>query len=430
MSKKTESLFYKLRLRRNIESAWSHIYSNGKNSSSETTRSAIKEFEIKRSTNIERIHRQLRNSAYEFTPAKGVLAGDKNRPLVIANVQDRVIQRAILNVLQEDKRFEKYLSVKTSFGAIKSIDRSKKKGVPTAIEYLINSIKNGATHFYKSDIASFFTNIPLNTVLEVFKKEINEKDFCRILERATKIEVGNMSELGGYKQYFDFNEVGTPQGCCLSPLIGNILLYDFDQEMNEGDITCLRYLDDFIILGPDEKAIEAAFRRAQRKLAVYGLHAYTPSDEPSKAQKGSVFSKFDYLGVEIDGKNRLIRPSKKSISNLKSGVNDLISVSMNVDFSKIDGGAMENFSLNATLRRISNKVKGWGNQYFYCNDPSLWGSIDSEISDLLDQYVAEFMRVNIRRLDESKKSSSSWLHERRMKGIYLLHDCKTKEIAW
>jgi len=43
-------------------------------------------------------------------------------------------------------------------------------------------------------------------------------------------------------------------------LIGNILLNEFDIEMNKNDITCIRYVNDFIILAPDNNAVKTAFK--------------------------------------------------------------------------------------------------------------------------------------------------------------------------
>lgn len=421
---------YRLRTRKNLESAWNHIYSNGKNSRSVPTRKAIDKFKEFESTNITRIQKQLREGTYKFKTARGILAGKKKRPLVLAEVEDRVMQRAILNILQTEKSFQKYLSVKTSFGAIKALESDKKKGVPSAIKHLIRSIDGGAQHYYKSDIASFFTSIPLPKVLNSCKKLINDENFFNLLEKATNIEVNNLNELGDYKQYFDFNEVGTPQGCCLSPLIGNILLYDFDVEMNKGDITCLRYLDDFIILAPTERAVEARFRKACKILKELGLKAYTPTENPDKSQKGLLTRKYEYLGIELDGTNHSIRPNKKSISNILNSIKDLMDESLRVDFSSENTQLTNSYSLNSTLYKINNKLKGWGNQYFYCNDKALWGSIDFKVSELSTKYISNFIIRNEKRMNNSSSKLQIWKYKQRMRGLQLMSDCKSKPINW
>ncbi|WP_458726016.1 reverse transcriptase domain-containing protein [Pseudomonas gregormendelii] len=56
---------------------------------------------------------------------------------------------------------------------------------------------------------------------------------------------------------------GVAQGSPLSPLIANLYLHDFDKTINDGEVTCLRYIDDFLILGKDMGCVDRAFSKAQ-----------------------------------------------------------------------------------------------------------------------------------------------------------------------
>ncbi len=416
MTIKINRIPYKeVRAMNRLKSAWLHIYQNGQNSDSKDTRKAIEKFKQREDTHLKRIQSDLQKEKYIFKPAVGKLVGKKKRPIVIADVRDRVVQRAVLDVLQSQDNLKKYLEVPTSFGAI------KKKGVPSAIERLMQIIQNGATHYFKSDIKAFFTKIPLPEVNSTVGKLIDDSLFVDLFERSANIEVGNLGDLGEYKQYFDFNDIGTPQGCCLSPLIGNILLYDFDSRMNQGDIYCLRYLDDFIILGPNQKAVNAAFKRAEKLLAEHGLTAYKPTENPDKSSTGKIADNIEYLGVEIS--NKTIRPNRESQKRIIANVKDIINESLNVDFSKVENGKKEEASLIKTLRKLSNKLKGWGNQYYFCNDKSLWGSMDSQVTDLLTSYRSNYV-IRLRKLQ--KTESDSWRKERRLLGVHLLCDSKSE----
>ena len=63
-----------------------------------------------------------------------------------------------------------------------------------------------------------------------------------------------MQELQGYVHDFQSGDIGVAQGNSLSPLLGNLLLKDFDSAMNSlPNIRCIRFIDDFIILGPNKK---------------------------------------------------------------------------------------------------------------------------------------------------------------------------------
>ncbi len=407
-----------------LQKAWQHIHANGRHSKSRKTQKEISHFKIDETTNLQRIQRQLRKRTYQFSPAIPVLL-KKKRPLVISTVQDRIVQRALLEVLQSKPQIKEILQVPTSFGAISAEGNGKeKKGVSGAIQALINTRAKGATHFYKSDIVDFFPQIPRQKVVETLSNIVQDSDFSDLLERATNLEVEELRKLINYKQYFEFQEIGTPQGCCLSPLIGNVLLEDFDREMNTGDVTCLRYVDDFLILGPTMKAVKAAFKRAWKILDRDGLTAYTAEEHPDKAKIGRLDQRFEYLGVEVH--NEMIRPSRKAQRGFINDIKQIKRDSLNVNFSLVEDGTRESASFVATLEKISNKVRGWGEQYKFCTDTALWGSMDREISNLVEDY---FEQTISRKRNMKSQFGKPWQNERRLLGVYLLSDCKKEPIS-
>ena len=82
----------------------------------------------------------------------------------------------------------------------------------------------------------------------------------------------NMSQLREHANAFPIEDIGVAQGNSLSPLLGNLFLYDFDSELNKKpDVRCIRYIDDFIVLAPTKNAPENAFAKAQHILAKLGL---------------------------------------------------------------------------------------------------------------------------------------------------------------
>ena len=251
---------------------------------------------------------------------------------------------------------------------------------------------------------------------------VPEPEFIELLNRATVAEVKNLRELGDDKRYFVFDEKGRPQGFCLSPLLGNMLLHQFDVEMNKGDITCLRYLDDFLILGPNGKAVNAAFRRALKLLEEHGLEAYLPEKDPQKTKMGRIEEPFVYLGAEIHGKR--IRPSGESQSKLRQQLTHMIQESLT--FFQVEGFG-QNHSLVQTLYDLSNKLKGWEDHYSFCNDNALWHSLDLDISTLVGDYLKHFVQQRNRLWSSGKKP---WQKERRLLGIPLLVECKREPVTF
>ncbi|HSF10133.1 MAG TPA: reverse transcriptase/maturase family protein [Nitrospirales bacterium] len=271
----------------------------------------------------------MRRKIFSFSGVLGIAPKKKGktepRPISLIPTDGRIVQRAILNVLQKQSKLQKYLQVETSFGGIE-----KRGGVPQAIEKALELIAKGASYYIKSDISKFFTKIPVKEVLNILRRELCDDEFIELLDTSIRLEVKVLSGYEKYIHFFDFEEFGTPQGCSLSPLIGNILLFEFDNKMNDSNVSCLRYMDDFIVLATSERAANAAFKKAQSLLVKYGLSAYEsgPKVAKAKADKGWTASRFEYLGVEFDGSLR--RPSRSNRNRLLDRIKENIKVSQDV----------------------------------------------------------------------------------------------------
>lgn len=293
----------KVRTQRTLHSAWHTVYSNGIRSKSPETRNQVKEFSNRAFQHIEVIYRQLLHDKFRFAPAKGVPIRRPQkkqlRPIVIAPIKNRIVQRGILNVLQAERSIYKYVNTPFSFGGIK--DYEEPKGVHTAVKAAQKAIAEGANWYIQSDIKNFFTKIPTRMVIDIISFFIRDKKFIKLFKAAIDVELENMVELGRKAELFPIYEIGVAQGCCLSPLIGNIILHDFDTKMNGRGVACLRYIDDFIVLAPTRKKAEAAFKNGLRVLASLGLDAYDPKKDTDKARTDQIANGIDFLGCEILG---------------------------------------------------------------------------------------------------------------------------------
>lgn len=407
-------LFENIRKTSALRQAWYKIYENGQRSDSKETQRLINEFKQAEEQNLRHLAQKLRKKNFDFGPVRGVAAKKKSgkaRPIVSASVEARIVQRAILEELSDRKPIKKYFHVPTSFGAI------PKKGVPEAINAAVAAIQKGATHYIKSDIADFFTKIPRAQVVREICENWNDVDFNLLLEKCTNLEIDNLADLEkkhgtAFRDMFIFDQTGTPQGCCLSPLIGNILLHDFDLQMNSEDITCLRYLDDFILFGPSYAAVRKAYKKAQRLLGKHGLEAYDLETRKDKTGQGETNKPFEFLGVEF--RDTLIRPSVASKDRMITSIREILGNVLNT-------GTPNHLSLVNALYIIGNKIRGWGNQYKFCNDNRFMGSIDAEITQLLVPYFFKFTDV-IKQFDQKQ--------QRQLIGIWSLEDCKKEPIKF
>lgn len=260
-----------------LRKAWAEVRRNGLASKSEETRNEIEQYEAKIETHLGRINKQLRDQRFSFGKSKAVRLPKKKpgerkakdfRPLVISPVESRIVQRAILETLTTIPEIQPFIFTPYSFGGIPRRDKHELSAVPGAIQAVLHAKQAGSNYARCADISGFFTAIKKSSVLAIIKDAVSEGPFVRLLEGAITVELSNMASLRENElSRFPINDLGVAQGNALSPLLGNILLYEFDRKMNEGDCHCIRYIDDFMVLGPTEKAVNARFRLAKRMLA-------------------------------------------------------------------------------------------------------------------------------------------------------------------
>lgn len=389
--------------------AWRKVRENGQKSVSLETQNAITEFEASAPKHLRRIDRHLRLETFHFTPQIGILKkrpGKKPRPLVVGAIPNRIVQRAILDVLQAIPAIDAILKTPSSFGGIKGRDRKE------AIGAACRSIQAGGRHFIRSDIRDFFTKIPRQIVLDFLARHVQDAKFLDLAKRAMETTLENLDELGEDAILFPLGLEGVAQGSPLSPLMGNILLANFDKEMNGRGITCLRYIDDFLLLGPDATKVRKAFESAQRKFAVFEMEAYDPSVTLGKAEMGETAKGFDFLGCTI--LPGFVQPSNKARKKLM----DLVDERLKVGRATIILAAkqmrrdMPRKRFVQTLADLDNILLGWGHAFAFCNNHELLKQLDENIT----KAVVDFLRWADRFLKASDPAF------RRALGVQLLSD--------
>ncbi|HET9182607.1 MAG TPA: reverse transcriptase domain-containing protein [Candidatus Angelobacter sp.] len=381
-------LFFQVRTRQVIDAAWQAIKRNSRVSRSLDTRNEVAAFEENVSTNLHRISRQLQQNKFVFAPARGVrIPKDKKnssnfRPLVVAKVESRIVQRAIHDVLILVPEIQKFVRTPHSFGGVKKDDSDHIAAVPAAIHAVLEAIGSGSRFAVRSDITKFFTRVPKSTVSAIVARSVNNPRFLDLFEKAIAVELENMAQLREHATAFPIEDIGVAQGNSLSPLLGNLYLYDFDLQMNTAaDVRCIRYIDDFIILARTKELAENMFFKAKSLLKKLGLE---PS--PDKTQRAAVEEGFEFLGIELA--NGLIRPSRKSQTRILGSIESALHESKDAfrehrktcDLPKA-------YSLLDSLWKIRGILQGWGKHYRFCNDVTCFDNLDRKISQLIKAYL-------------------------------------------
>jgi len=372
------------------------------------TRGEVAEFAAEAYRNLDRIGRGLRAGSFKFPPALGIAVkkktGAKKRPIVKSPIPSRIVQRAILDVVQQLPGIEAKLSRRFNFGGVEGL------GVPEAIR---EAYKASITlpYYIRSDIKSFFDSIPRDLALKKITQVTNEPQFDQLLKEATDTELANLVQLGRDGDLFPLQEIGVAQGSCLSPLLCNLLLEDFDSLMNAKGIICIRYIDDFILFAKNEKYAFKALGAGRANLKRMNLDLYDPLEAHDKAEHGYCRNGFEFLGCEV--RPGQIRPSAKSRKRLIAKLSDVFADSVGM-VKRPKQAALERKAYTDTLNAAGNIIRGWGNTYSFCTDDRLMADVDRHIDTLLTAYNERFRRAI---------SRTTSVDKRRLLGLFLVSDC-------
>lgn len=396
--------------------AWHAIRRNGETSRSRKTREDIKLFGADLPRKLRSIHERLRNAPYEFSKQIGATPqkakGKGKRPIVVAPIEDRIVQRAILDVLQDAKDLpdvRQVLATPTSIGGIRG------RGVEHAIALIEEAHDNGNANFVAgSDISGFFTTIRQSEVVSFIRAQTNDDEFVELFAHALKVELSNASEIAPVDlAMFPTDDVGVAQGCPLSAFAGNVVLRDFDTQLNGRGITCIRYIDDFILLGRNKRSVEKAFQNAGEYLSALGMSIYKPTERPDKAFMGPIDSEFEFLGYQIvpgvyppapKNRERIVEAIREELDQGRAQI-------LRTLHRGSDGRPLQLYS--QTLVTIDRLLRAWNSSFRASRCMRTAQQIDETVNELIGAFIAFY---------RDKIEGYSRTDRRRVLGIYVLAD--------
>jgi hypothetical protein len=403
----------------NLFRAWRDVRSHVSRTTWPHITSEMNEIDASPLSSLQDIQTALQNNTYRFSKKHGYTkrkSGGSRRGITIHSVCDRIVQRAILNVLYTTEA-----GIKRHLGSIPAvINRPTSfagvpgRGVPQAIACLDRIIREGVRAYVYSDMKDFFPCIPRNDVVDFIRSNVNDDEFTNLFRQALETELSNADDLSEMLDLFPGGEIGVAQGSLLSVLAGNIAMRRFDEILNTKKNVTIRYLDDFIIMAADLRSAENAFAAAREELARLGMDCYVPHDGSQKAFMGLVANGFDFLGCRVhpDG----ISPSSKTRSKLLNEIKSIIAeAKKEIRAFKRDKARRrrtEQAYIQA-LNLIDRKIRGWGDAYQFVSNRVAFSQMD----DTIDRMLSDF------RLWFAHQTKDADLRvRRRMSGLALLAD--------
>ena len=424
-------LYKRVRSRSVLHRAWRVVRESGLSSLSSETERNTKSFDENSVNNLERLADQLRNRRFKFENeiGKALPKGrgkPGRRPLVVAPIANRIVRRAILDILQgygQDSsnarsrwegvpRIKRVMETSTSVGGIPT------RGVPYGLSLIDRAVQTGYHWFVRSDIQDFFTRIPLAQVVGFVRDSVDDSEFSTLFADALATNLANRAELEERNHFklFPSQEVGVAQGSALSARAGNITLQQFDESMNGRGIVCVRYIDDFILLGKTQAKVTAAFASAQDKLRRLGMTAYDPSDPVAKrggkVDQGNIHAGTDVLGYRISaGSFQPSADAQKALLTKLDKVVRLAKIAMQNAAARQTTSQLYLYHQAATM--IHKITWGWSQSFKHTNARHVLQNLDKQVDARL---------IELQRIAQHFTRDGSPLTRRRVTGIHLLQD--------
>ncbi|WP_305422384.1 group II intron reverse transcriptase/maturase [Photobacterium leiognathi] len=259
-------------------------------------RQSLSDFASNLSDNLDQLFLELKTKQYQPQQVRrGEIPKDDGgvRLLGIPCVRDRVVQQTLNDLLTPIFEMQFHPS---SFGY--RPQRSCHDAINKATMFIR---RYGLQHVVDMDLSKCFDKLDHEFILTSIRKRISDSSILALIKQF--LVSGVMVE-GQWQE----TKVGSPQGGGISPLIANIYLDAFDQEMRKRGHRIVRYADDILIFCRSRAGANNAMVQATKILE----KTLKLTVNPHKSHIAHSDEGVKFLGVEIGSRHTRIQPKKLS----------------------------------------------------------------------------------------------------------------------
>ncbi len=352
-------------------------------------------------TNLQDLLKRIRNGSYYPKPSRIVeipKADGSMRPLAISCVEDKIVQEAVRRILE--RIYEPHF-LDCSYGF--RPNRNAHQALASLDKRLL---KESCQAVVDIDLRKYFNTIPHKPLGMLLQKKVKDHRFLCLLIKLLKAPTLNKDGKA------ERNEIGSPQGSILSPLLANIYLHyvldewfiHLNQQYFSGTAHMVRYADDVLFTFDGMKMAEFFHEQLIARLAVFGLMVNAAKTRiipcgsriaRKYAQTGKQMPTFTFLGFLHVWGQSMNRKRKEVFWRMKRQTDP---VRFRKKLAEIKTHLMKYRHRKGLIPYTISIVKGYMN-YFAVNDNR----------DRIGQFLAQVKRLLFRALNRrSEKRSFSW----------------------